>query len=300
MTVGITANTQQFGKSYLTVAEYKQAPTSIDYDNLVVSSTDPAVQDAELANVIARASSWIDNHCNQIIGATADTETQRVRLRNDGTIAIHPKNFPVIALTDLQYSWNANPQNLAAYPNCQFAWIEDQSILVPFAGINQSYSSQGPLEFGLPSSPRQPLFIQFSYVNGYANTILAVAADAGDASITVTDATGIVIGTQLRIYDGSETETVTVANTYTFGSTTVPIVSPLAYDHAASISVSALPPAIKQAAILVTTALLKQRGDSSMTMQVTNIVQRQMPDSDNADGDLYDAAQILKPFRRIR
>ena len=58
MTVGITANTFE-EKPYLTVAEYKNAPTSIDYNNLVVGGNQTA-QDSELANVILRASSFMN------------------------------------------------------------------------------------------------------------------------------------------------------------------------------------------------------------------------------------------------
>lgn len=300
MSAGITTNTRTFSSSYLTVAEFKQAPTSIDYDNLVTGSTDPAVQDAELANVISRASSWIDTYCNQILGATTDTETQRVRLRGDGTLAIHPSFNPVVALTNLQWGFRPNPQGLTVYPDCSYAWIENQSIIVPFAGISLAYSSQGPLEFGLPSAPRQQLYVQYSYVNGYTNALLNANVSAGATSITVTDASGIVAGDMLNIYDGSKTERVTVNSSYTFGSTTVPLVSALQYAHTKGIAVSSLPPAIKQATILVTTAFIKQRGDASMTMQVSNIVERSQPDSDNSDGDIAEAKRLLQPYRRIR
>ena len=58
MTTGITPDTF-YEQSYLTVAEYKDAPTSIDFDNLVVGGNG-AAQDAELARVILRASSYMD------------------------------------------------------------------------------------------------------------------------------------------------------------------------------------------------------------------------------------------------
>ena len=58
MTNAYGLTTKLFSTPYLTLDEYKQAPTAIDYNNLVAASTDPSVQDAELANVIARASSF--------------------------------------------------------------------------------------------------------------------------------------------------------------------------------------------------------------------------------------------------
>ena len=70
MANGYTGTTQQFSTPYLTLGEYKSAPTAIDIDNLVFNSQDPDVQDSELTNVIARASSWIDTFCNQVLAAT--------------------------------------------------------------------------------------------------------------------------------------------------------------------------------------------------------------------------------------
>jgi hypothetical protein len=61
----INPTTQQGSTSYLTNNEYRNAPTAIDIDNLVFNSTDPDVQESELANVISRASSWVDTYCNQ-------------------------------------------------------------------------------------------------------------------------------------------------------------------------------------------------------------------------------------------
>jgi hypothetical protein len=64
-TPAVTNNTPYYqDDEYLSVAEYKNAPTAIDYDNLVVGGNQ-AQQDAELLTVIGRASSWINTHLNQ-------------------------------------------------------------------------------------------------------------------------------------------------------------------------------------------------------------------------------------------
>ena len=77
----INPTTHGLTTPYLTLAEYKNAPTAIDIDNLVFNSSDPDVQDSELMNVIARASSWIDTYCNQVLGATEETEKDRKSTR---------------------------------------------------------------------------------------------------------------------------------------------------------------------------------------------------------------------------
>jgi hypothetical protein len=137
-------------------------------------------------------------------------------------------------------------------------------------------------------------------VNGYANTLIA-SATALATSLTVTNGTGIVAGLHLKIYDGMYSENVVVASTYTFGSTTVPLTTALVYTHTAGVSISALPPAIKEATILATTAMLKIRGDASMTMGIGT-----MPVTDstgvgqNINSDMTMAMELLKPYRRIR
>ena len=65
--------TQFSSGAYLTIAEYKNAPTAIDYSNLVNGGTS-AQQDAELSTVIQRASSFIDIYVNQPLIAQNFTE----------------------------------------------------------------------------------------------------------------------------------------------------------------------------------------------------------------------------------
>lgn len=289
--------TKLFSTPYLTIAEYKSAPTAIDYSNLVVDSTDPAAQDAELANVIARASSWVDIFCNQVLSATTEVEQQRVRFSPDGYLRIHPRYNPIVALTALAYG--SQPYNLTSYPDCSQAWIEDQSIVMPWA-VGNTYSTAGPLSFGLPASPRGQVFVNYSYVSGYANELLLTDSSAGATSITVNDGSGIVAGSRLTIFDGMATESFVVGSGYTFGSTTVPVVGSLVFAHTAGASVSALPPAVKEATILATTAFLKVRGDYSMTMQVTSAVGQASPNTASLNYDLDLAKELLIPFRRVR
>jgi hypothetical protein len=289
--------TKLFSTPYLTLAEYKAAPTAIDYNNLVVDSADPAAQDAELANAIARASSWIDTYCGQVLAATSETEQQRIRFSRDGYLKLHPFYNPVVAVTALSYG--TQPNNLVAYSDCSQAWVENQSVVVPFTAATQ-YSSAGPLALGLPASTTGEMFVKYTYVSGYANTTLAANVSAGVATITVADGSGIVAGSRLTIFDGMATESITVASTYTFGSTTVPISGALVFAHLSGATVSALPPAVKEAAILATTAFLKVRGDYSMTMGVTSSVGQATPNTSSETFDLALAKELLIPFRRVR
>lgn len=295
----INPATQQLSIPYLTTTEFRNAPTAIDIDNLVFNSSDPDVQDSELANVIARASSWIDTHCNQILGATSTTEQQRSRISGDGYIKWHPNYNPVIALTDLWYGYPST--NLYHVTDVSSAWIENQEILFPYASMGSLFTSQGPLQFGFPSTQGQPVFLKYTYVNGYANDVI-VTAVAGQSSLVVKSGVGITAHDSLKIYDGMYSENVTVAESYVFGSATIPLTTPLLYSHNAGISISALPPAIKEAAILVTTAMLKVRGDNSLTMSVGTMAQSATSGQAqiSIQDDMSLAIDLLKPYRRIR
>lgn len=290
--------TKLFSTPYLTIDEYKQAPTAVDYTNLVLASSDPAVQDAELANVIARASSWMDTFCNQVLAATEETEQQRSRLRGDGMLAMHPRYFPIVALKSVSYGMT--PNNLVAYADPSQGWIEDQQFVLPYTATTTNYSSQGPVQFGMPAMPRSQVYVKYTYISGYANTTLAANASAGASSITVADSAGITAGLMMTIFNGMNTETITVGSTYSFGSTTVPLASPLIDAQTSGVSVSALPPAVKQAAILVTSAFIKVRGDNSLTMDVVNTPNLNSSATKSMVTDLDLAKELLTPFRRVR
>ena len=289
--------THQFSTPYLTLDEFKNAPTAIDISNLVFNSQDPDVQDAELSNVIARASSWIDTYCNQVLAATTETENMRARISSDGTLRVHPRYNPIIAVIAFSYGNPTSQMNPIVDPSV--AWIEDQQIIMPIGNLSFNYSSQGPIQFGIPLAPRRELFVNLQYVAGYANTTI-VSATAGQSTLVVADPTGITANSTLRIYDGYNSELVTIASNHTYGSATVALAAPLAYSHNAGVSISALPPAIKEAAILVTTAFLKVRGDSSMTMGISTSVSQSTPGKDKLSDEIALAKELLVPYRRVR
>ena len=297
MATAISPITRAFSRPYLTLSEFKNAPTALDYGNLVVGGNQ-AAQDAELSNAITRASSYIDQYCNQILGATVDTEQQRIRAKSDGTLRFHPKYFPIVALTSLSYGFYPNQMTAVSDPSQ--AWMEEQEIIFPYANMAYTQSSQGPLGFGFAATDRAETFIKYTYINGFANTLLASSASAGDTSITVSEGTGIIAGEMLNVFDGASTERVVVGSGYTFGSTTVPLASALTYAHASGVSVSNLPAAVKEATILMTTAYLKIRGDASMTMAVTNTATSQIAGSSKVTNEINHVQDLLKPFRRIR
>lgn len=296
MTTGIT-NQTVFGEfPYLTIAEYKNAPTSIDFDNLVVGGNSGA-QDAELARVILRASSFMDNYLNQNLVASTLNENQRTRFTPDGYVTLHPNHTPVISLQSFEYGFD--PNNLVTLPDCSITWFEDQQLVIPVSSISTTYSSAGPLSFGGGGSSRNQLYTKYTYTAGYVNNGIA-SATAGQSTMTVQSATGIVAGQMYRIYDGASSETITVSSSYTYGSTTVPLASALLYTHASGVTFGNLPNAIKQACIMITTALIKVRGDNSMTMQITTGATSNIDGAQRFGGDIALALETIQLYRRVR
>jgi len=296
MATGVTTQHPFYENPYVTVAEYKNAPTAVDIDNLVVGGN-AAAQDAELTNVILRASSFMDEYLNQNLNASTQIENQRTRLTTQGYIALHPNNNPVISLQSLSYG--TDPLNLIALSDPSKCWFEDQQIIVPLSQLSTNYSSQGPLAFGAGGTPRQQIFVRYNYTSGFVNNLIS-SATAGASTMTVQTADGIVAGMQLRIYDGGSSERITVASNYTYGSTSVPLASPLAYTHASGVTFGNLPQTIKEACILITTAFIKIRGDNSLTMNVTTQPAGNIAGSTMYGGEIAIALKMLDLYKRIR
>jgi len=162
-----------------------------------------------------------------------------------------------------------------------------------------TYSSAGPLAFGPGIGGSQQIFTKYTYVAGVANTTV-VSGTAGASTIVVADPIGIIPGEMLRISDGASSETVYVSSTYTYGSATISLVSPLVYTHAAGAAIGNMPNAIKQACILITTAFIKVRGDNSLTMSITTQPSANIPGAARYGSDIQLALDMVDKYRRIR
>jgi hypothetical protein len=280
---------------YLTLAEYQNAPTAIDTSNLIEGGTQ-AQQNAALTEIIGRASSWIDTFCCGAQGslcATLDSEVGRVVADKWGRWIVKPRYWPVLEVRS--FAVGSDPSTVTAVTlTPQNTWIEEQGFQV--GGAYGLTTSAGPLEFGRTGYPGQTCFAAWQYVNGWANTTLAASAAQSATSIELVSTVGVYPGSSFQIYDAPNDETVTVAATYVEGDATVPLAAPLASAHSAGISVSALPPAIKQAAILLTSALIKARGDTAIVLDEMKEPSEAVAQGQMADEDKAIAAELLAPF----
>jgi hypothetical protein len=282
---------------YLTPAEYLAAPSGVDAGALIAG--DARGSAGALLAVLRRASSWADTLCDQVLAATTDTEAGRFRVARDGILRVHPRYTPVVAVTAFSYGLAGSAST--ALSDLSALWVEDGQFAVPLLGAR---SWQGSLDFaGARLAPGAEAYCQWTYVNGFPNTLLSAATTAGATSLTVTDGTGLVPGkTALTVYDGGATETVKVAASYTFASTTVPLTAALAFDHPqAGVSVTGMPDVIKQAVTLLTSALIKTRSAASITMSSTgDRPDRKTSKTAGAIDESEVAAAMLAPFARVR
>jgi hypothetical protein len=238
----------------------------------------------------------MNEYLNQSLVANTITETKRARVTGQGWIALHPNTSNVVALESFQYG--ADPNQLSVLNNCSQVWFENQQIIIPLAGNTLTWSSSGPLSFGAGSaSPYIQMFCKYTYVAGFVNTLATGTAEASE--VVVEDATGIIVGQTLTIFDGAKTERVVVSDAYVYGSTTVTLNSPLLFTHAAA-AISNLPTALKQACILLTTAFIKLRGDNSLTMNITTAANANVSGNMRYGSDIQLALDMVDKYRRVR
>ena len=245
--------------SYVTVQEFKDSPTAVELDNLVLDGSS-ASQDEALAVVIERASSWADALTYQVLAATVDICSTRARIRADGTIRVPLRYKPVIAV--LSILTGQVPSTLTPVLNTADVVIGEHGVLeFPASNVANGGYRGGPV--GLGSNP----LVRVTYVNGWPNTLTGAASVAGATTLPVAATTGIFGGTTLTIYDGPNTETITVSPLNVPGTLTLTLSAPLRFAHPAGVSVSALPPKVKQAVILLAAALTQTAGTDAIVLQ---------------------------------
>jgi len=252
----------------MTNAQFRAMPTPVNCDNLVPKGT-AADNEAALAKDILTASTIVYSIVHQLLYATTDTEEDEIEIDRYGRLIIHPRFFPVQAVTDL---WTGvDPGNLVEASSLNGCQVDPKRIVVTQnIGTAVLTSSAGPLEFGgifggAPSSPI-PTYARWTYVNGWPVTTLAAPAAAGATSVTVRNPTGIYPATPLRIEDGPTRELLTV--TGPVAGNTVPVAA-LASAHGTGAGTTALPADVEEAVGLIVTALVKKRGAGGLVAGTT-------------------------------
>jgi hypothetical protein len=283
---------------YVTANEFKQAPTGTDTNTLDQTNIgNQAAQDSALLNIIRRASAWVDTIVQQPLEASLDTEIKSVRMGRDGLVNVHVDQSPIISLQSVQFRYHPRDP----YQTVDLSSIEVRegwfTIYDLFYNTSLGQDLASLSYYDMPLYNRQellPISIKYTYLNGWANTTLAVAAAANATSITVVDSTGVVVGQRLTIYDGQYQETVVVQ---AVNGNVITLSRGLVFAHAIGVGVSAIPDAVKQATIMLTSALIKDRGSLAITMQETSVLN--VNSSPNKSGEVDIAKTLLTPYRRV-
>ncbi|MFC5184373.1 hypothetical protein [Actinomadura harenae] len=282
---------------YVAVAAFRAAPTWLDSDDLIPGGT-ATKQDAELYNVLLRASAWADNQCNQSLGAAPHTQQRNVRPNRRGDIVIHASSVPVRQVTAV--SLGAGPASLSPLSDLSGVWVEDGRSIHITNPARTNWA--GWLEFGT-AAPGRDMLASITYTAGYASATLTAAASSGATAVTVSTPSGIFPGDVLRIWDPGLEEAVIVAPGYTPGSSTVPLATPLGQTHAAGAGVSGLPADVHQAVICYTVALLMREDVSSQAPFAEapfGPAARTASSGGQAGGLVNEAERLLMPYRRVR
>lgn len=298
---------------YVTVAAFRAHPTFMDTLNLRSGDSNQIDQDDELNEMLLKASLMADNFlefgtASGVAGRTAGTlaahsvtENTRCRIRRDGTISYHPKHHPVQTVTALSFGYT--PKTLTPVSDLTGQWIEDdRQVIMPLTFA----AALSGLQFGTPLVASE-VYTTWTYLAGYVNTQLSATVTAGGTSLPVLDASGVVAGSQLRIWDPGHEEIVAVAGTYTTGLS-LPLVSPLAATHTvgtgpgAQVGVSALPGDVHLAVILYACALLMRPDDEKEDVFPGSKREpntRKGSGQDDGSGFVEEAERLLDSYRRV-
>lgn len=278
---------------YTTATEFSDYPTGLDLQNLIPDGT--TLQNAEqLAVMVGLACSYVEQITFQPLYARTITEVAQATAGPGGRLQVRLRSFPATQIVAAQWKystaggWNAIP-------------MADTQI---DGALSQQYWADDIDYRACTGWGRPQLAVMTQYVAGYPNALLTAQASAGTDTLSVDDATGMVAaatvggltvpGTALTIYDatGGGQETVTVQSV---SGNTVTLSGALLYAHAVGVRVSALPPAVTQAAVLLCSYAIKGRRAGG-GIEMAGDVQ---PGTVSGTEEMENAKQLLQPFRRV-
>lgn len=232
---------------YVTYQEFADAPTGLNYTNLIAGGTAQQEQ-AAVNKLLQRASEIVDYACRMSLHAETRTDTFRVYPDSNGNIVVVAPKFPVQSVTSLQWAYS---------PQSGYNTVDASTVMIDPGVFPQMVRAYGCYY------AYQRLLVQMTYVAGFVCTTLTQSTNVGDTNIQVYDATGIAAGQVIPLYDSANSEPLYIASV---NGDTVTLSQPLAYEHAIGCGVSLVPEDIKQATIMIATFLLNERSLGEVDM----------------------------------
>ena len=294
---------------YISPSEYRFAPTAVATNALVAGSTNQAIDSlASLSQVISRASGEIDTYCfhrgEGTLAASVSIESGSFKVKPDGSVVLICNFKPILQVVGVMLG--PGPAQLVNMDStsAQNIIIGNKTIILP-GSWNSGLVTPN---FSVWPSVNGMVYASWSYINGWPNIALSADATAGQSTITVTPASpggtslaGIYANTQLTIHDGSNTEVVVSTGMPT--GLTIDLAAPLAYNHTVPtapdfLRVSAIPWAVEQATISLTSFFIKAQGNRAQVLgKVGTPAAKQAAGRAGASDDYETALKLLEPFR---
>lgn len=257
----------------ITVDELLEAPTGFSWDDVAESvGATSAVEAVEQLRVIKRASAWASKYCfGQVsrLDATTDTEVARISrsmlkafVDNDGWLWFRTDYFPILSVSFMQWALAG-----AGIGSPTFNSLDTTKLQIYGEGFRLQRIADLSQDW---TWLRSGALIKVTYVDGWPNAVIAAAMPTTgypqsvnvtvDTSLGMTTTAG-AIGNSLEVYDGANSETVTV--------TAVPdathFTATFQNQHAVGIGVSALPPDVREAVIFACLHFARIRGTDAVT-----------------------------------
>jgi hypothetical protein len=212
----------------------------------------------------------------------------------------------VIQVQGIDIGYSMNNLSSIGEAAAQQVRIGRRTIFVPIGAGTIFSPVLGTLVVPGTGSGGGQYVVVWSYVNGYPHSRLAAAITAGSTTCTLlpTDGAsgllGIIPGTtNMTVMDGTFTESFTVASV---SGTTLTSTTPFQYQHTPpaapdSIVVTTLPSAVQEAVILLTTVLIKTRGDNALVLEELTEPKSIKKATGDEFEDLNLAVSLLNPYR---
>lgn len=293
---------------YISVSEYQAAPTAVATGALFPNGTAAQSQQV-LADTILRASDWVDEiTCHAGDGtlvATVNTDSAWVTGKN-AQLRLISRFRPILEVQGIALGPNpAQMQSLTINPGLS---VDGKIITIP---ATTATATEGDYLPQIVAGYSGKWYAIWNYVNGFPVSYLAASVAKGATSIQLQPTVGssglcgIYAGTGLTITDGVNTETVVASAAPT--GTTVTLQAGTAFAHTLptapdAIKVSALPRAIEQACISLTSALIKVRGTRARVMPTgagSGAPAKEALIQSGGMADYEIACKLLKPYINV-
>lgn len=306
---------------YIVPGMLTTAPTGIAWNIIPFPKATTTAQYAEQLNICWRASGIIDNYCNQVLRATIDTEylsgpNFRVTVQTGaGTGRVILQRSPVLEVLAVSVSANATmPRQWTTLAANTF------DVEVPIVGVYGSIAPSAAGEGGqsiliAPGAVNWALGrngwrFAVSYINGWPHTSLTASALPGVTTISVDDVTAFA-GAAAFVYDGAQSETVTVTSVAATTPLTLPVSglqvpagpgtltlsAPLTSPHDGGVVVSSMPQDIIWATVLAATTQALESGIDAITIQ--NVPGTQTVGGHGVTELTQQYEVIMGPYRRV-